>query len=480
MRFRRLGGLLALLLVALGGGALGVHLWAERELAAQRADTARRIAEARSTSATATALLASGRYDFAARASHALLEQALRGFAGYRQLTRRGNRFRIDDLEVRLLDGYAELRAHADFEWRLGLYHGPVIATYAAFARTTAEGDTALYFRVLSVEPLAPWPVFGRWLAPLLTLRLQRSLQVPELRLPLQVRRARSAAPEASRPPAAPDDRRRRNVRLSLGPAWELGARRALPYVTPTELGVVIEAQGDGEPDAERVASSPAADEIEVAARVGFLADLVMHTFRKGGGASLEIARVPRVWSRPAKLARTEFENTVDIERLRGTVEVESLTTQAASGSFQVNADLAGRFAGMLRGTLYGVAFTVPTAVRSRATVTLPVRFEQRDGGLGLELGGDALTLPLDVAATIGGRDLRFEYLLPVRPELVARVSELPGLVLRTLQVPTRVERGKILESRGVPLYVEWRVDLPEGQAEFVHAHGSVRLGERR
>lgn len=479
MRWRRVAWIAAVSVAVLGLAALGLHLWARHELAIERTETARLIEGARRTTAQATALLTSGRYDLAARASSALLARVLGELNGYEQVTRRGNHFRIEQIDVRMLDGYAELRARAAFDWRLGLYHGPVLATYLAFARSTPEGETTLHFRVAEVEPLAPWRLFNGWLAPLLTLRLERSLQVPEFRLPLSLRLPGTESEDAGADEAPSRPRRpsRRNVRLSLGRTWDLGGRRALPFVTPNELGVVLEAaQPSDPPDTELAATR--SDEVEVAARVGLVAELLLRAFKTGGGASLEIARLPHVWSRQGSLARTVFDNQVDIERLRGTVEVARLEALSGKQSIAVSADLTGRFAGMLRGSLYGVSFTMPMALRSATRVTLPVRVRERDGGLAFELVSGSLSLPLDVATSVGGRELRFTYPLLLRSEVLDRSAQFPGLVVRTLRVPARVERGQILATRAVPLHVAWHVDLPDSASGFVRARGSVHLGE--
>jgi len=144
-------GLLAVGVLAAGGGLLVWRRLAVGELAARAAVLEREVETSRDVSEEARALVGAGRYDLLIQVSRDLVERVLAQFEGYSQLTRRGNRFVIRTLTTRFARGHAEVVAQADFDWRWGLYDGPVRVRYDVFAGISADDACVLHFRVADV-----------------------------------------------------------------------------------------------------------------------------------------------------------------------------------------------------------------------------------------------------------------------------------------------------------------------------------------
>ncbi|HEX9671702.1 MAG TPA: hypothetical protein VGC93_19690 [Thermoanaerobaculia bacterium] len=470
------GALLAfvVLLLAAGGALTLLHRRAARELVRRERDLAALIAGSRTASREAEARLASGRHDLAIALSSRLVGELLGRFAGYEQLTRRGNRFRITRIDTRFRDGYAEVSARADFDWRLGLYHGPIAVRYLAFSRAAPDGACALYFRVASVRTLARWPLFNRLLAPILTLRMQKSLQIADLRLP-----AGMAAPARSRP-----------VRRSLAGGrveivvpprtWSFGRRRVRALATPEWVGLVVESAGAA-PQPPRPAVRPPGSaprrrsDLRLAVRGTLLADLLEQAVAPREDVRLSIPRLPRVWSRPSRLLGAELPSAVDLADFGGYLDVTRCRLDVRQGRMTLHAAMTGECDGVLEGTLYGVGFSAPIRVRPALEAELPLALVERAGGVGFAVGGSGLQIPYEVETTVLRRQLRFRAELPLGAGELMREINLPSLVARVVPVPARVERGRVLAVRGWPVRLAWRVEVPDDLAGFLELEAALR-----
>src|SRR5688572_15762632 len=111
---------LALAGLALAGALAILHRRSVRELSRRQAQVEALVAGSAAASEQATAGLAAGDYDAAAAVSARLLARVLDEFVGYRQVTRRGNRFRITSIVSEFRHGFVELNAESDFTWRVG------------------------------------------------------------------------------------------------------------------------------------------------------------------------------------------------------------------------------------------------------------------------------------------------------------------------------------------------------------------------
>jgi hypothetical protein len=450
-----------------GLAAVAIRWQAVRGLRERRLVLAALVAAARTSSAQAQERLRGGQFDLAVRAASPLVARLLAEFEGYEQVTRRGNRLRIGKGETRFRDGYAELRAHADFDWRLGLYRGPVEATYLAFARLTPDGGCDLYFRVAEVRTLARWGLFNWYLQPILTHRMQQRLEIPNLRLPLGLRR------EAARP----------NVEKQVGPGIEivvpdrplgLGSRRVLPFITPESVGVVVERRGRADPASAAAAAPPdeaRADGVEIAARVDFLSALLAEAAAPAEDLRLAVARIPRVWE--SRLLG--FDNHADVVRLAGALDLQDAGASLQGQTLRLEAALDGRFAGILEGRLLGVDFAVPFKVRPRGREVLPVRLVSEESGLTLVIERTDVVLPLDVEARVLRRRIRFRHQLKVPAAMLGRAVRLPGVAMTELEFPTLVERGEARATKPVPLAIAWETLPPEGG--LLRARGRVTIG---
>jgi hypothetical protein len=466
---------LAVLLLAAAGALALFHRRAARELARRERDLAALIAGSRAASREAEARLASGRHDLAIALSSRLVGELLGRFAGYEQLTRRGNRFRITRIDTRFRDGYAEVSARADFDWRLGLYHGPIAVRYLAFSRAAPDGACALYFRVASVRTLARWPLFNRALAPILTLRMQKSLQIADLRLP-----AGMAAPARSRP-----------VRRSLAGGrveivvpprtWSFGSRRVRALATPEWVGLVVDSAGAGPDAAPPAAHAPGPapprgrSDLRLAVRGTLLADLLAQAVAPREDVRLAIDRLPRVWTRPSRLLGAELPSAVDLADFGGYLDVTRCRLDVRQGRMTLHAEMTGECAGVLEGTLYGIGFSAPIRVRPALEAVLPLALVERGGGVGFAVNAGGLQIPYDVEATVLRRRLRFHAELPLGAGELMREINLPSLVARVVPVPARVERGRVLAVRGWPVRLAWRVEVPDDLAGFLELEAALR-----
>jgi hypothetical protein len=449
---------LALTVLALAGLLTVFHRRAVRELAGREADLAALITSSHSASHRAETALASGRHDLAIALSSRLVGDLLHQFVGYEQVTRRGNRFRITRLATRFHDGYAELRAEADFDWRLGLYHGPIAVRYLAFSRGAPDGDCSLYFRVAAVRTLARWPLFNRWLAPILTLRLQKSLEIADLELPVGL-----GSPARSR-----EVRRRLgggSVSIVVPPrSWSFGRRRAWALATPERLGLVVEsaAEAPGPAGLPHGAGPGVVPDVRVAVRGTLLAELLEQAVRPREDVRIAISRLPRVWARPAQLLGVRFNNAVDLALLAGTLDVTRCQLGLREGRMRLRAGITGECHGLLEGSLYGVGVSVPIAVRPAMEAELPLTLVERDGEVAFVIEGGGFLIPYEVEAQVLRYRLRFRRALPVGAGELMREVSLPALVVADVPLPRRVERGKVLAVKRWPVRLRWKVEIPD------------------
>jgi hypothetical protein len=466
--WRRAGLAAGAAALLVGMAAVAVRWQAVRGLRERRLVLAALVTAARSSSEQAQERLRSGQFDLAVRAASPLVARLLAELEGYEQVTRRGNRFRIGKGETRFRDGHAELRASADFDWRLGLYRGPVEATYLAFARLTPDGGCDLYFRVAEVRTRARSRFFNWYLQPILTHRMQQRLEIPNVRLPLGLRH------EVARP----------DVEKQVGPGIEiivpdrplgLGSRRVLPFITPDSVGVVVERRGREDPAAAAGMDAPPdearPDGVEIAARVEFLSALLAEAVAPAEDLRLAVARIPRVWE--SRLLG--FDNHADVVRLAGALDLRDTSATLRGETLHLEAALDGRFAGMLEGKLLGVDFAVPFKVRPRGREVLPVRLVSEESGLTLVIERTDVELPLDVEARVLRRQVRFRHQLKVPAAMLGRAVRLPGLAMTELEFPRRVERGQVLASKPVPVAIAWETLPPRGG--LLRARGRVTIG---
>ncbi len=464
-----------------------LHHRAARELAGREAELAALITSSHAASHRAEAALASGRYDLAIALSSRMVGELLGQFEGYAQETRRGNRFRITRIRTTFHDGYAVLDAEADFDWRLGLYHGPIAVRYLAFSRGAADGDSSLYFRVASVRTLARWRLFNRWLAPILTLRMQKSLEIPDLRLPVGLG-----------PPARLRAVRRRlaggKVTLVVPPrSWSFGRRRAWALATPERLGLVVESASEpigGVAVEHGDAAAPAAvPDVRVAVRGSLLAALLRQAVAPREDVQITIARLPRIWTRPSRLLGVAFDNAVDLVFLAGTLDVTRCELAVREGRMRLRAGITGECEGLIEGKVYGVGVSVPIRVRPAMEAELPLAVAEHDGAVALAIDAGGFRIPYVVEAQVLRYRLRFRRELPVGAGELMRDLTLPALVAAEVPLPRRVERGRVLETKPWPVRLGWKVEIPQDlsgmltlTSELTAADGgldeAVRLGE--
>ncbi len=468
MKHPRQWTIAALVLVLLTMGlAIAARRSAQARLVERREVLARLVEEARASTTEAESRLASGAWDLVAEVPSGLVERVLQQFVGYRQRTRRGNVFVVRSLETTLHDGYAELRARADFDWRWGLYDGPVEATYYAFARVAGDGGCDLFFRVAEMKTLAPWPLFNRFLEPMLTYRLQRSLEIPNLRLPLGLARSAAGEGEWRRRFASGVEVAVPSRRVDLGP------RRALPLLDRRRLGIVVERPASAAAPAAAGGPGDGVDEVRVAARLDFLSERLAQAVRPEDDFTVSVDRLRRVWGRRTR-GGTDF--SADLVNLRGVVDVRDLRLGLGEAGLELDTAVHAVFSGQIEAAVLRIRHALPLRVESTLRERVPLRIVGENGGLGLQVELGELAIPLAVETRLSSLPLRYESVLAVPGETLARAVRLPALVLAELRFPTRVERGEIVETKRVPVEIEWTATVPSSPSGALEARGRVTL----
>jgi len=396
----------------LGALAIAAVAWrsaSEEQLAERRAVLDRLVEEARASTAEAEGRLAAGTWDLYAEVPSGLVERVLREFVGYRQRTRRGNYFAVRTLQTRMREGYAELRVTADFDWRLGLYDGPVEATYYAFARVSPDGGCDLFFRVAEMKTLAAWPLFNRFLEPILTYRMQRSLEIPNLRLPLGMAREASDAAEWRRTLQS-------GVEVTVpGRPIGIGPRRILPLLDRHRLGVVVERPRTA-PAGEPAELSPfgGEDEVRIGVRLDFLSERLAQAVAPQSDFTFAVDRMAKVWSRRTK-GGTDL--SVDLVNLRGTVDVRDARLGPGESGLLLDANVRALVAGQVEGAVLQIRHGLPLRLESSFREQVPLRIVAQAGGLGLELDLGEMSIPLAVQTRVGATPVRFTTSIGVPAE---------------------------------------------------------------
>lgn len=462
---------LALGALALGAALAILHGRSARELSQRRAQVEALVAGSAAASERAAAGLTAGDYDAAAAVSARLLARVLDEFVGYRQVTRRGNRFRITSIESEFRHGFVELNAESDFTWRLGLYDGPIAARYLAFARVTPEGDCFLYFRLVSARPLGRWRLLNRLLEPIVSLRMQRSLEIPDFRLPLGLRREAAAGDFAGE---------WRGVRVEVpARAWDLGMRRTLPFAEPERLGFLIE-QGAQARRSELASGETVGwldEDVQIAVRLRLLSELLQRAVERPDDIKLEAGRVENVYRPAQALRRVLITERVDIAGLSGVIDLAEVDLEPIPAGLQISVDLAGHLSGRLEGALLGLGFSVPLRVETATRETLPLRITPVGSALTLTVDRETLVLPLEIEAQVRKTTLRFTRNLEIPTAALLSAANLPGLVASELRIPTFVDRGVVRETKVVPMVITWSVEAPATREGFLLARGRVLLG---
>jgi hypothetical protein len=457
--------------VLAAAAALVARRGAEAGLEERRVVLARLVEEARASTAEAEQRLASGAWDLVAEVPSELVAEVLQEFVGYRQRTRRGNVFVVRSLTTTLHEGFAELRARADFDWRWGLYDGPVEATYYEFARMRGDGGCDLFFRVAEMKTLAPWPLFNRFLEPILTYRLQRLLEIPNLRLPLGL--ALPSVDDAGWSKRFPSGL---EVMVPARPL-DLGKRRALPLLDGRRLGVVVERPASSPTPSPMRAlpagGEPGRDQVRVAARLDFLSERLAQVVAPETDFTIALDRWRQIW---AKRTKRGTEISLDVVALRGAVNVRDLGIVLGGGRLAVDAAVEAVFSGQLEGSMLRIRHAVPLRVESRLRQRVPLEIVGDEGSLGLRIDPGELSIPLDIEARLRALPVRFTTDLAVPGEILARALRLPALVLTELKFPTRVERGEVIETKMVPIEIGWAVAVPTDPTGAIEARGELRL----
>jgi len=189
--------------------------------------------------------------------------------------------------------------------------------------------------------------------------------------------------------------------------------------------------------------------------------------------SDLEIAveRIERIWERRTKRGG---ELRADFVNVRGTVDLRNLRLGATPSGLELGAEVRAVLAGQLEGSVFQIRHSVPLRLVSSFDQRLPVRITTDAGSISLQAEPRPVEIPLAIESRLGGLPLRFQTSLTLPAESLARAIHLPALVITDLRFPTRVERGRVVESKSVALEIAWSAEIPSEASAALQARGRV------
>jgi hypothetical protein len=455
--------LLLFALLLLGSGLLVRHHYLGR-LSRHRQECEELKREAQQATLEAQAHFQQGRYQLGALFSRPLIASLLDQLRGYRQTTRKSNHFQIHSLESSFHQGFIRVRAWADFDWRWGLYDGPMEVHYLVFARLQEDGGCTLHFRVEEVIPLATGR-FSSLLSPILIVQMQERMRIKDLELPLS----------GFGPQVLPEIRSNgaRGARVVLpSRTIDLPQSKAMIFCTPDMLGLLSVGQDDrpGESPAELPKSLP---DLMVFCKLDFLNTLLSGLIAPERDVWIEIPRLERVWSRQFSLLGREMRSSADVVGLQGFLDVSSARLTFQAPELELHFQASGRFDGVVAADLAGVELNVPLAVSPETRDSIPLTLDMEQSAL--VVGTKPVHLDLHLQADLAGYALTLTHPLTLQPDELVKQVALPGLLRPRLQLPTLVDRGTILARKEVQLAVHWESQQqPDPQAIQLLGHIEV------
>ncbi|MCB1052656.1 MAG: hypothetical protein H6510_13325 [Acidobacteria bacterium] len=421
---------------------------------------------AQHSTAEAITFFNQGQYQLGAVLSRSMVQAMLQNLRGYEQLTRRGNRFLIHDLQTEFKNGYIEIHARANFDWRWGLYNGPIDVDYLVFAQTNPQGGCSLHFRVAKVTPLQDTFLLNDLLRPILIVNMQSHMRITDWDLPLSGF-GTTHLPEI--------DRKTRKGAHILVPERELQLPQAqtIVFSTPDYLGILNSAPQDQPGESPNQIPAGGYD-ILVFTKTQFINQLLDALFLPERDLELEIPLVEKVWTKTHKLLGREVVSSADIENLTGVMDVKQAKLTIDGDQLGLALQLSGQFQGIVAATLAGVQVNVPVQMAPSTTESIPLSLNAENLTVSFQKGD--IPLDLEIEADIRGFSIAFNYPIRLDPSEFVSQMALPGVLEPEIKIPIKVERGQILERKSVDLSVHWDIEMPQEAREGLLLLGKVNV----
>ncbi len=457
------GVLIALVLVVFAC----VTLWANHHLERQQRQLQLLQESAETSTLNTRALIQSGQFQLAAVIPAKLVASLLEQLEGYQQITSKGNRFAVNQVQSSFHDGYIELTAKAHFAWRFGFYDGPIDVVYRGYARVDELGQCHLHLRVVDARPHKTFPGLESWLSSLVRVRLQQKLKIPDIQLPINYQKDL----------VLPDMQHTlKQMQVDLpGRTIGIDAPAALAFTSSTSLGLVVPVTPNDSGMSQTVALPLDSPDIVIAMSAKFLNDIIQAYVVPDHDVLVSSERVKDVWTKEMSFLGKEFKNHVDILSIDGYLDVNrsqlSFTPEDVTLAIAMDAYMNG----FLEAEMMGMSATVPfSAQTDTALEQLPMIYDSETRSFHIESG--EIEIPIHIEVPIGTRKIGFNYPLKFDLGQLAGEIQLPQVVTTQVKIPTQVERKSIVKTRSLTLDIQWQLDLPSSHLGFVVTTGRVTL----
>ena len=443
MRRRRIAFLAVLGLV--GIAALFVFV-TERRIAAWNQELEHLQQTSIASNRDAQALLSSGLYDLRISISRAFLETLFTELKGFQSVTRRGNEITIRKVAADFRDGFLRLDAEVDLDSRF--FKGPVEASYLAFTSFREDGTCRLEFRVAEASPKGDWFLGRYWIEPWIVYKLQSRLKLPELELPLSLAREVKV-------PRVEKKVSRFEIDVTV-PQREIRLTAGQPAVLVGPQGLVLLVGNIGFDDDPVRTGTPfdgpawQGDDLEIAVRFERLSELIQKVMEPPEDAFFHADRMEKVWYRKKRVLGIRVRNRADIEDFNGVLDIRNAWLAVEEGCMFMELDIEGQFEGRLQGRAYGLSLNAPFRAIPTLRDTLPVQVRTDDEGLILAYDQRELTIALEIETWLARRKIGFTWPLTLSSEKLLRPVRVPNWYHRKVDVPVKVARRKVIETRPV------------------------------
>lgn len=406
-----------------------------------------------------------------------MLIAALEGLESEARLAR----IAITHVEPEFRTGY--IRVTGEAELRSLYYNGVVDVIYYVFSEIADDGACRLVFRVASVSP-RDWSFLGRnglewWVVH----RLQSRMRMPEITLPLGFEESITLS---ERKKTTLDDQVEVHIPERSVDLKVTGAR---VVIAPEFIAVQADQfqVGDGETIAPKTPASvydPPPEEPTPLERIppegiSFSIDfnvfnqVLAHIVAPPGDVYLSADHVERVWEEEKRVLGMRRKNYADLHEVDGRLDVEAAYLEADHLGLLLHLEVGGLILGDVSGSVYGVKLRRPFKVVPEIKEMVPLIFQQEDDHLLLKPEARTLELPLRIETRLVGQKITFTVDVDVEAEKLMRPLAFPLFFSREIEVPTRIRRKEVLESKTVLGNLTWDLRLPED------THGRLRLKAR-
>jgi len=120
------------------------------------------------------------------------------------------------------------------------------------------------------------------------------------------------------------------------------------------------------------------------------------------------------------------------------------------------------------------ILFDRPFQVTSQLADKVPISLTYEDDALVMTVDDQPLVLEMKVRLPVGSHHLTIPYKLDLTSKELLRPVVLPRWLHKTVAVPTRVERKKIVATRPADLALTWHLDLPPENGDFLTITGNL------